>query len=1187
MERRVLIVESQNDFALTMAATLKSVGYSTSLAGSAADAQRELEKRTPDVVVLRAELPDQSGFVLCGNIRKGRFGNAIPVILISSDVGPEALAQHSQSANAAHGYLAMPFDMGALAQLAVTFAPGASQAGADEFDSDLENALSGTGPQQSPVAGPPPLKTSGAGGPPKLPKRERRSALTDEDKSFLERAFSSIADRKAELLAESRELKRPAARRETMGTPEGKIQILRDELKVREAQIARISEVWSVRERELLSVEDRLNEKDVEIQGLKIQSDDLTKRINDASQNLIEKEREHGAQVEDLLLQKFIGEKEVIEVVSAKEKEINILRREKTAQEEELTRRSVEIDQSKKEFEQLEKDYQLATLEFEVKENELNASVQQQLTNIAELRSQLESAEQAHAATVSERDLKFADFDGQIQGLFGTIETHKSDRDRVVSELETNLAVSRDHALRGDQETERLQAELSDTRARSAEQIGNLEGELMGARQQLETLTAEKAESEQALQETVGDRENRIAKLESEFADITERKDRQEAHLQSEIQQRLERIGELEGEVEAVKAALAEREEELTHELNQLAQAKADAEGDLSSQLSQAHGLISEHTGSIAALETDLQGRHSHIQGLSADIESKSAHIEKLETNVAALQSAVSERDGEIAALKTAVSERESEIHTLEGSLAESTETLANTNVTLQETQQALLANQQALNETQAALEAKTLEQSETVALLQKTQMQLAQVKGDFEATEVELKEVSGQLAQLEQDKTDLEDTLNAQLGALKSSLAEAQGNYEAENAAHTKLQADTSAEIAQLESDAHALKTQLETTQVDLAATRANLDDVSKSLEIEQRAHSGTQENFEQRVAALDGDLSMAREHHEEISGLLSGTKQELGARVAELTQLNSQLAQADDHRHGLEERVASLTEESQRREELLQNDLAAKSKELADTIRKLTTLQQEKTRQVDALTRDANAKGEQIKQYEIKIKTVIDDAKKRSDEMTQKTGAMQGEIESIKKELTEKSDIMVKLGEEKTAFASERSELRTQIQTAQQQGNARVQESNAALQQEKAASKKLSDELSTRAQKAEARIAQVQQESTAKVSEYDARLKESQNQLAVRQKRVAELEQALEGASLTRTKAEKELQSKVAAAEQKANDAAVKLAAVAQEKKAVEVQKQKEFEDLQSKQRVELDRREQVKAQEVKRRT
>ena len=99
---------------------------------------------------------------------------------------------------------------------------------------------------------PPPLRRLAPGGPPRLPKRERRSAFTDEDRTFLDRTFQSIADRKAELLAESQKVRRTPPRRESMGTPEGKIQILRDELKLREAQIARISEIWTVRERELL-----------------------------------------------------------------------------------------------------------------------------------------------------------------------------------------------------------------------------------------------------------------------------------------------------------------------------------------------------------------------------------------------------------------------------------------------------------------------------------------------------------------------------------------------------------------------------------------------------------------------------------------------------------------------------------------------------------------------------------------------------------------------------------------------------------------------------------------------------------------------------------------------------------------------------------------------------------------------
>lgn len=281
MERRVLIVESQNDFALTMASVLKDAGYQTSLATNAAEATRELEKRRPDIVVLRAELPDQSGFVLCGSIRKGKFGQNLPVVLLSSESRVEALQQHAASPNAAHGYLAIPFEMSELTRLTTTIAPpsapstasGGPSSTSEEEDAALDNALTGSGPTMEIPAqgGPPPLKTT-AGGPPKLPRRERRSQLTDEDRSFLDRAFQSIADRKAELLAESRELRRSAPRRDMLGTPEAKIQILRDELKTREAQIARLSEIWTVRERELLSVEDRISEKDVEIQGLKMQA---------------------------------------------------------------------------------------------------------------------------------------------------------------------------------------------------------------------------------------------------------------------------------------------------------------------------------------------------------------------------------------------------------------------------------------------------------------------------------------------------------------------------------------------------------------------------------------------------------------------------------------------------------------------------------------------------------------------------------------------------------------------------------------------------------------------------------------------------------------------------------------------------------------------------------------------------
>ncbi|MCA2981901.1 MAG: response regulator, partial [Myxococcaceae bacterium] len=582
MERRVLIVESQNDFALTMASVLKDAGYQTTLATSAQDAGRELEKRRPDLVVLRAELPDQSGFVLCGSIRKGKFGQNLPVILLSSESHVEALQQHATSPNAAHGYLAIPFDMSELTRLSTTIAPPtgsgivAANAGAAPEDGP---AGPGAPTVEIPVAAPPPLKAAAPGAPPRLPRRERRSQLTDEDRSFLDRAFQSIADRKAELLAESRELRRSAPRRDMLGTPEAKIQILRDELKTREAQLARISEIWTVRERELLSVEDRIQEKDVEAQGLKMQIDDVTRRLTEAQNTLVDKEREHGRQVEDLLLQKFIGEKEVIEVVSAKEKDINALRKEVNARDDELGKKNAELESQRQEYEALEKDYQLATLEFEVKEKELKETVAQRNDELTQLKAELEQLQQLQQDTVAERDTRYAEYEGAAKALQETLDRNQAERDATVQQLESNLRLSNERGDRGEAETARLEAELTETRARSASKVGELEGEIAGLNNTLDTLRADMAETEQTLGDKLSEREARIGQLERELADTIERKDREEAELQSAIQEKLEKIGELEGEVEAVKHAMADREAELQASLDDVTAQLAEARG--------------------------------------------------------------------------------------------------------------------------------------------------------------------------------------------------------------------------------------------------------------------------------------------------------------------------------------------------------------------------------------------------------------------------------------------------------------------------------------------------------------------------------------------------------------------------------------------------------------------------------
>lgn len=371
----------------------------------------------------------------------------------------------------------------------------------------------------------------------------------------------------------------------------------------------------------------------------------------------------------------------------------------------------------------------------------------------------------------------------------------------------------------------------------------------------------------------------------------------------------------------------------------------------------------------------------------------------------------------------------------------------------------------------------------------------------------------------------------------------------------------------------------------VDLAATKSNLSDTKEALAKEQNAHQSSRKALEAEVVRLTEDLNQSQDTGSDLGEQLAATKQELGQRVAEVTQLSAQLAHAQDTKGHLEERIQSLTDEAQRREELLQNDLASKSKELADTLRKLTALSQEKTRQVDALTRDATAKGEAAKTLEAKLKTLFDESKRKTDELNNRLTGATHELQAAKAEIGEKAELLARLQQTKDGGDKQHANEKQQLQAQVQQLNARLGEAAKALEAERADKKKHVDEQTGKAQRAEARIAQVQQESQQKLLEIENRHKELSAQLNMRTKRVTELEQALEGASATKARAEKELQARLAAAEQKANEAAAKLQVAIRERKDLEAKHLKDVEDIGVKHKGEIDRREQVKAQEVQR--
>jgi len=298
---RVLVVEPDSAFALSLAAVVRDAGWTSAVAASAAEAELEIASRRPGLVVLRVELPDLSGFSFCARLRQQPATARLPVILYSSETGPESLAEHARTTWAANGYLAMPLDTAALTELARRLLETGEPIELADDDLDLVDA-------------PPP--GAGLAAPPPMPRRPRRDLLTEADRLFAGRAFQSVADRRDALLAEA-ERRRPPPRRDQLATPEGRLALLREELKWREAQLARLAEVWEIREREVASVDERIHAKDVDVQRARMEAEEARRALADALRRLGEKDLEHGASIEGLLSEKFKEEKELIEVVAS------------------------------------------------------------------------------------------------------------------------------------------------------------------------------------------------------------------------------------------------------------------------------------------------------------------------------------------------------------------------------------------------------------------------------------------------------------------------------------------------------------------------------------------------------------------------------------------------------------------------------------------------------------------------------------------------------------------------------------------------------------------------------------------------------------------------------------------------------------------------------------------------------
>jgi chromosome segregation ATPase len=888
--------------------------------------------------------------------------------------------------------------------------------------------------------------------------------LTDEDRSFLDRVFESIADRKTELLAESRNsARRPAVRRELLATPEGKLQILREELNRREAQVARLSEIWAVRERELASSDDRLHEKEVEIQGLKMQVDDLLRRLSEARDLFVKKDQEHGAAIDSMLLDKFVNEKELIEVVAAKEKDISLLRRDLHARDDELQRQNLELERSREEIAQLERLRQNEFAEYQAHEAALSSALARREVEIMGLGSDLELLMDLLRARDAELDQTREASSRELTLLRNELSNHEMSSDFALRALSEQL---RDADARTEMALWAWRSAVESSAADAAPMLEDM-------RATEEDLREEVLQREATVVQRDGIHQSLTARLEASEAvgrrlalDLTEEHEQavaREGQLSAELAQRAEHIGTLEGELEAVRHDKEQRETELLGELRHA--------GD----------RLEASAAEVSLLTQDVGMARARAEQLSQELDAQRSRFDEAQRGAeAALGELQAERDG----LRGEASRLDQELR----------QTLEEKARSEQELQQQL---------------------SDHVDLIGKLQGELAATREGAEAREGTLqaellaaRDEAGRLGEellgLREDKAQVDRQSADQI----AELAELKGVLAAERDAAVEEQSRLMAELE--ETRGHA-----EERAAELRAELALRDEAARAAE--ERAQQQLDE-VTRRLETLEQEFGDTGRQLAEEQGRVQGLVQEKQRREEAFTR---EIAVRSEAAKNAERKIQRQLESEHERSRAIEAQNASQQQQLAELAEKLASAErlgaeleadaQRVTAQREAQRQEWQgqlaSRDSRVAELQAALAQLHQDRRKLEEEGTSRIARVEARAKELEGRLAEASA---------TASRQER-----ELQAANQARARKIQELEQSLEAASSARARLERDLGSRSQAAEGKAADLAQklaQSQRLQRELESRLQKESGEAAARMRAEIERRDTQRGHEVTR---------------------------------------------------------------------
>lgn len=104
MEKRVLLIDGDVEFADLVAKSLEPMGVALTTIADDAEAIARARSAPPDLLLL-AELPERDVFTMCNRIKRTEGLETVPVVLLTGGAAPHAIESHQASRTPADAYL--------------------------------------------------------------------------------------------------------------------------------------------------------------------------------------------------------------------------------------------------------------------------------------------------------------------------------------------------------------------------------------------------------------------------------------------------------------------------------------------------------------------------------------------------------------------------------------------------------------------------------------------------------------------------------------------------------------------------------------------------------------------------------------------------------------------------------------------------------------------------------------------------------------------------------------------------------------------------------------------------------------------------------------------------------------------------------------------------------------------------